>query len=514
MIGDPPDHPLSSASQPVIAPGRVSLVGAGPGDPGLLTLRGREALAEADVVVYDRLANPRLLQHASPHAERIYVGKQPGDRTWRQSQINDLLVERATAGQVVCRLKGGDPFVFGRGGEEAIALAGAGIPFEVVPGVTSAIAVPAYAGIPVTQRGLCAAMGIIAGHADPEGAGPGLRFTDLARGLDTLVFVMSVEGLPEIVAGLLEAGRAPDTPVALIRCGTWSSQETLVGTLATIAARARETGFRPPAVTVVGEVVRLRDQIRWFDNRPLFGRRVLVTRAREQASELSRGLEWLGAEAVEFPLIRIEPVESADALPGDGPFDWVVFASANAVSFLWRHLARTGRDWRALGQARIAAVGPATARALEEYHLRADFVPTQFEAAQIVAQFPAELTGQRVFLPRAADAPNALPEGLRGAGAKVDVLPVYRNVPDGAGADEIRRQLAAGELDAITFTSSSTVRNFCHFLPNVDLTGRVVACIGPSTEATARELGLPVTVAAAEHTVPGLIQALVVALRR
>ena len=498
--------------------GRVALVGAGPGDPGLITVRGRECLAAADVVIYDRLANPRLLSYARPDSERIHVGKQPGDRTWRQSQINRLLIERAGAGQIVCRLKGGDPFVYGRGGEEAIALAEAGVPFEVVPGVSSAIAAPAYAGIPVTYRGLCSALGIIAGHSDSpsetESAAEPLRYAELARGLDTLVFLMGVENLPRIVAGLVAGGRGPDTPVALIRWGTWHSQETLVGTLATIVSQARETGFQAPAVTVVGEVVRLREKIRWFDNRPLFGRRILVTRAREQAAELSQCLQALGAEPVELPLIRLEPVEDADGDALAGPYDWVLFASANAVSHFWRLLERSGQDWRALGAARIGAVGPATARALSEYHLRSDFVPAEYEAAQILAQFPEALSGKRILLPRAAEAPPALPEGLRAAGADVQVLPVYRNVIDETGAEEVQWLLEAGALDAATFTSSSTVRHFRQLFPAADLRHCVVACIGPATEATARELGLPVSVVANQHTVAGLVEALVEAFAR
>jgi uroporphyrinogen III methyltransferase/synthase len=511
-----PSYRRSSRSEsppPARSAGLVSLVGAGPGDPGLITVKGRETLARADVVVYDRLANPRLLEHAPASAERIYVGKQPGDRTWRQSQINTLLIERAKAGQRVCRLKGGDPFVFGRGGEEAAALAAAGVAFEVVPGVSSAIAVPAYAGIPVTYRGLCSAFGIIAGHNDPEGGG-GLHYEDLAQGLDTIVFVMSIEGLPEIVAGLRAGGRAASTPVALIRWGTWTKQETLVGTLDTIVEQARAAGFRPPAVTVVGDVVKLREQIRWFDNRPLFGRRVLVTRARDQASELSRRLEALGAEAVEFPLIRLEPILDASEAALNEPFDWVLFASANAVLHFWGYLERTGRDWRALASARIGAVGPATERALKEHHIRPDFVPSQYEAMRLLSEFPGELAGRRVLLPRVAEAPDALLEGLRDAGAEVEVLPVYRNVPDGSGAEEIRLALAAGELDAVTFTASSTVRTFCKLLPGADLSDCVVACIGPSTEATARELGVPVTVVAREHTIDGLVEALVHALLR
>jgi uroporphyrinogen III methyltransferase / synthase len=516
-----PSEPTTEPPTPGALPtggGRVFLVGAGPGDPGLITVRGRNALAAADVVVYDRLANSRLLGHTRAGCERIYVGKQPGDRTWRQSQINHLLIERARAGQVVCRLKGGDPFVFGRGGEEALALAEADVPFEVVPGVSSAIAAPAYAGIPVTFRGRGAALGIIAGHGETPGqdrdpsqagaAGEALRYAELARGLDTLVFLMGVENLPGIVEGLVAGGRSPDTPVALIRWGTWSCQETLVGTLATIATQAREAGFRAPAVTVVGEVVRLREKIRWFDNRPLFGRRILVTRAKGQSSELSERLEALGAEPVELPLIRFEPIEDAASPALTGAYDWVLFASANAVSYFWRRLDQAGQDWRALGGARIGAVGPATARALTEHHVRPDFVPSEFEAAQLIAQFPDELTGRRILLPRAEEAPPALPEGLRDAGAKVQIMPVYRNVMDGAGAAGIWQQMEAGALNAVTFTASSTVRHFCQLFPGVDLSRSAVVCIGPSTAATAREWGVPVTAVADPHTMTGLVAAL------
>jgi uroporphyrinogen III methyltransferase/synthase len=503
------DHLTPSPSHPKKHTGRVSLVGAGPGDPGLLTLRGRDALAAADVVVYDRLANPRLLRHAREESVRINVGKQPGDRTWRQSQINALLVERARSGQVVCRLKGGDPFVYGRGGEEAVALAEAGVPFEVVPGVSSAVAAPAYAGIPVTYRGICSALGIIAGRSDPDGLGESLRYAELSRGLDTLVFLMGVENLPKIVDGLIAGGRDPETPVALVRWGTWPGQKTLVGSLSSIVGQVQKTGFRAPAVTVVGEVVRLREKIRWYDNRPLFGRRVLVTRPREQAGELSQLLEDAGAEPVELPLIRLEPIDAAVFPAPLDSYDWVLFASANAVVHFWRLLSRSGHDWRALGAARIGAVGPATARALEAHHVRPDFVPEEYEAAALVTEFPGSPAGQRILLPRAAEAPPALSEGLLAAGANVDSVAVYRNVIDETETVELERQIEGGELDAVTFTSASTVRHFRQRWPDLDLSSCVVACIGPSTAAAAREIGLPVTVVAEPHTAEGLVQALI-----
>jgi uroporphyrinogen III methyltransferase / synthase len=529
--------------------GKVYLVGAGPGDPELITLKGRRVLALADVIVYDRLANPKLLRHARPEAERVYVGKRAAAYSMPQTEISDLLIERARAGQIVCRLKGGDPFVFGRGGEEAEALVAAGIPFEVVPGVTSAIAVPAYAGIPVTHRGLCAAFGIVTGHErESDGAtgrrgdgasgrqdetagpsashrvspsprlpvSPSLRWEELTRGLDTIVFMMGVKNLPDVVGRLLAHGRSPETPIALIRWGTHPAQETIVGTLATIVEQVAERPFGPPAVIVVGEVVRLRERLRWFDNRPLFGRRVLVTRAREQASTLVDLLEEAGAEAIEFPLIRFEALPPPGAEVWAESYDWVIFTSANTVRFLWDGLRASGRDVRVLGAARIAAVGAETAAALAAHGLRADFVPTEpgaASAASLLAQFPADIQGRNILLPRAEEAPDLLPDGLRQRGATVRVLSLYRTVPDGSGAEAVRAQLAAGEIDALTFTSSSTVRNFRRLIPDLSLEGIAIACIGPVTAATARELGIPATVVAEEQSILALVGALAAHLR-
>jgi uroporphyrinogen III methyltransferase/synthase len=510
---DPSSSPIPHRPSPRRT-GRVSLVGAGPGDPGLLTLRGRDTLATAEVVVYDRLANPRLLEHAPAAAERIYVGKQPGDRTWRQAQINALLIERAAAGQVVCRLKGGDPFVFGRGGEEAAALAAAGVPFEVVPGVTSAIGAPAYAGIPVTFRGLSSSVAIVAGQSESGDSEAALRYEALAQGADTLVFLMGVENLPAIVQGLLAGGRDPETPVALVRWGTWTAQETLVGTLSCIGDLAREAKFQAPAVTVVGEVVRLREQIRWFDNRPLSGRRVLVTRAREQAGDLSQFLEDAGAEPVELPLIRLEPVQEAILPENLASYDWVLFASTNAVACFWRLLTRSACDWRSLGNARIAAVGPATARALLNHHARPDFMPGLHDAAALLREFPEGLHGKRVLLPRAAEAPAALPEGLRAAGANVDSVAVYRNVIEKTQRTSIRAKIESGELDAVTFASSSAVNHFHQLFPETDLSRCRVVCIGPATADTARASGMPVTAVAQEHTAEGIVSTLVALFSR
>lgn len=493
--------------------GKVYLVGAGPGDPGLITVRGREALASADVVVYDRLASPRLLKHASPNAELVYVGKQSSRHTLTQDEINALIVDRGLAGKTVCRLKGGDPFVYGRGGEEAEACVSAGIPFVIVPGVTSAIAAPAYAGIPVTHRKMCSALGIITGHEDPAKTESSIRWAGLAQGLDTFVFLMGVENLPNIVGELLANGKDPATPVALVRWGTTVDQATLTGTLDNIVERVREAGFKAPAVTVVGEVVNLRQTLRWWDTRPLSGKRIVVTRSREQASELSERLEDLGAETIEFPTIQVEAIrEVAGApvlacLPLD--FDWILFTSANTVACLLSALRANGGDIRSLGNAKLGAIGPATAKTLTDLGLHVDYVPAEFIAEDVLAAFPENPAGKRVLIPRAEVAREVLPEGLAERGAEVTVLPVYRTVPDADGADELKSLFDQGQVDVVTFTSSSTVQNFHGALGAIPLDGVRVACIGPVTAETARELGYSVDVVADTFSVPGLVEALV-----
>jgi uroporphyrinogen III methyltransferase/synthase len=494
----------------------VYLVGAGPGDPGLITVRGRAALEAADVVVYDRLASPRLLAWARPDAERVYVGKQAALHTMTQDEINALLVDRAKAGKVVCRLKGGDPFVFGRGGEEAEACLAAGVPFAVVPGITSAISVPAYAGIPVTHRKLCSAMGIITGHEDPTKMESSLRWSGLAQGLDTLVFLMGVENLPNIVHELTAHGKPPETPVALVRWGTTARQETLTGTLADIVDKVRAANFKAPAVTIVGEVVNLRDELRWWDNRPLSGKRVVVTRSREQASELSERLEQLGAETVEFPTIRIAAIPEAAASPALASLpldvDWIVFTSANTVGHFLDALRANGGDIRALGRAKLAAIGPATAATLTALGLRVDYMPDEFVAESVLEGWPDDPSGRRILIPRAEQAREFLPDELRKRGAQVTVLPVYRTLPDAEGADEMRARFERGEVNVVTFTSSSTVRNFHDAVGKVPMEGVCVACIGPVTAETARELGYPVSFVAETYSVPGLVDALVQAV--
>ena len=499
----------------------VYLVGAGPGDPALITVRGRELVASAEVLVYDRLAAPELVALAPPTCERIYVGKQPGRHTLSQAEINALLVDRARAGHTVVRLKGGDPFVFGRGGEEAEALRAAGVPFEVVPGVTSAVAVPAYAGIPVTHRGYASSFAAITGQEGDARGGQALDFGRLASAADTLVFLMGVERLPEIVAALRAGGRSPHTPVAVIAQGTLPEQRTVTGTLADIAERARAAGIQPPAITVVGEVVALRERLRWFDRRPLFGRRVLVTRTREQASSLAALLRAAGARPVELPTIAVVPPESYDDLDaalrelparaGRQPC-WVLFTSVNGVTAVRERLAALGRDARLFAGATVGAIGPATAAALEALGLRADFAPATYTSEAILTELRGrDLAGAWVLLPRADIAPPALAEDLTALGAELRNAVAYRTVSPPDLPERARQLLAAGAVDTACFTSSSTVRNLVEALGGdpTPLTPLTVACIGPTTAATAAALGVRVDVVAREHTVAGLVAALV-----
>ncbi len=478
----------------------VALVGAGPGDPGLLTRRGAELLAAADVVIYDRLGTDALLDLAPATARRISVGKAPGSAEANQDQINALLVEHGRAGHAVVRLKGGDPFVFGRGGEEAEALAAAGIPFEIVPGVTSAIAAPAYAGIPVTHRGLSTHVTIVTGHEDPTKGHTDVDWARLAAAGGTLVILMGAATLPAIAAQLLAAGLPAVTPVAAVHAGTRPEQRTTRATLGTVT----DLAVAAPAAVVVGAVAAL--DLAWFEQRPLFGRTIVVTRAREQASELRAHLTQLGGRVVELPTIRIEPLPVA--LPPLDDVDWLVLTSANGVSALFeRGITSAGRDARALAGVRIAAIGPGTAAALARYGVRADLVPDRYVAEALLAAFPPPTgTGGRVLLARAEQARDLLPDGLRKLGYDVDVLPLYRTraaEPDPAILDQVRR----GQVDAITFTSSSTVRNFVELVGTLDPQPPVVS-IGPITSATARELGLRVDAEAVTHTIDGLLTVL------
>lgn len=493
----------------------IHLVGSGPGDPGLFTLKGKRLLENADAVVYDRLAPESLLAYA-PGAEKIYVGKKPGEPSMPQEEINGLLVHLGREGKDVVRLKGGDPYIFGRGGEEALALAEAGLPFEVVPGITSGSAAPAYAGIPVTHRRVSTSVAFITGHEDPTKDGQDVDWRKAANGADTLVLYMGVGRLREISAQLTAAGKSPETPVACVRWGTLPEQRTVTGTLADIADRVEEAGLRPPAVTVVGEVVALRGDLSWFEDRPLFGRRIVVTRARAQAGDLSRKLEALGAEVVEFPTIEIRPPEDFEpldrAIRGLDGYDWLVFTSVNGVEAFVGRLREHGLDLRAVPRgAQIAAIGPATAESLRRAGLNVDAVPGEYRAEALLEEIGAPVEGQRFLIPRAKAAREVLPESLREAGATVDVPPAYESVPSGEGAESLAARLGADEIDCITFTASSTVENFVRAFGEERArelaAGTSVACIGPITADTARSHGLEVAAEAEEYTIPGLVEA-------
>ena len=498
--------------------GFVYLVGAGPGDPGLITVKGRDCIARADVILYDHLANEDLLKLAAPGTELIYAGKVGGAHNREQHQINELLVEKALRGKVVTRLKGGDPFVFGRGGEECEALLEAGIPFEVVPGVTAGIGASAYAGIPLTHRGVTTSVAFVTGHEHPGKEVSEIDWERLSLGGGTVVFYMGVKNLPLIASHLVAHGRPPETPVALIRLGTRPEQEVLTGTLADIAEKAKKAGFRAPAITVVGEVVRLREKLRWFDNRPLFGKGILVTRASDQAGEFSAALARFGAHVHECPTIGIVPpadfagIDSAIAsLSG---FDWVIFTSANAVKFFFARLDERGLDSRAIGTVRVCAVGPKTAAALAPHGIRPDLVPSDYKGEGVVEAFrKLGVEGKRVLFPRADRARDVIQTGLGQMGAEVVAPVAYRNVVPGSLPPVILQALEERSIHCITFTSSSTVENLAAMIGENRLLclleGVIVASIGPITSKTCRELGLHVHVEPAEYTIEALTAAIV-----
>jgi len=498
--------------------GLVYIVGAGPGDEDLITLRGVQALREADVVVYDYLANPSLLDECSRDCERIYVGKMAGKHSLPQEEINGLLVDRARRGKTVVRLKGGDPFVFGRGGEEAIELAAAGIPFAVVPGITAAIAAAAYAGIPLTHRGLASSAALITGHEDPTKADSDVDWERLALGAGTLTVYMGVKNLPVIVDRLMSAGRSAETPAALIQWGTLNRQQTLTGRLGEIAALAEQQRFGPPAILVVGEVVGLREKLRWFDTRPLFGKRVVVTRSRGQASELSAALRRLGAEVPELPSISISPMEDLSELDRHleklGAFSWIVFTSVNGVDVFFSRVERAGLDARTLSGIKVAVMGEETAARLRGHGIIADLVPDRFTSEAILGRF-AELKpdyrGERFLFPGSAIARELLPAGLEKMGAEVVRLPVYRNLVPEYTPEEVDA-VFEDTPDLVAFTSSSTVN---HLVEILEFCGRSRylesirgACIGPVTAETARRRDIPVILEADVHSIDGLVRAI------
>lgn len=493
----------------------VYLIGAGPGDPGLLTCKGRQVLSEADVVVYDYLAGNELLSLARPDAEFIYVGKIAGNHAMKQGDINKLLIAKAKEGKVVARLKGGDPYIFGRGGEEAEELVDAGVPFEEIPGISSSIAGPAYAGIPLTHRAYSSSVTIITGHEDPTKPGSVHNWDALARSASTLVFLMGMKNLPEIAAKLMEAGMSGDTPAALVHWGTTDRQRSLASTLADLPDAAVREGFTNPSIIVVGDVVKLKDKLDWFEKKPLFGRTVVVTRAREQASDSAALLASRGARVIQFPTIRIVPMpdyaELDDAVSHLSRYGWVVFTSVNGVRFFRQRLDALGLDARALGSVKVAAIGPATARAVEGMGIRPDLVPASYVAEGVAqAMLDLGMKGQKVLLPRAAEARDVLPRALREAGAEVDVIAAYENVPSDEHRELVMEALEAGTLDCVTFGSSSTVRNFLASIPLDELKkhpGVRFAAIGPVTADTMRSLGLNPDIQPEAFTIPALVDA-------
>jgi uroporphyrinogen III methyltransferase/synthase len=498
--------------------GIVYLVGAGPGDVGLMTMRGAELLARADVVVYDALVNADLLKLAPKEAEVIYGGKRSKDHAIPQEELNALLVRKAKEGKTVVRLKGGDPYTFGRGGEEAEELGAAGIRFEVVPGVSSISAAPNYAGIPITHREHCSSFTVITGHEDPHKPESNIDWALVAKDKGTKVILMAMERIADIARTLISNGMSPETPVGMVRWGTTGRQTSIQGTLATIEKIIAENNFGAPAVTVIGDVVNLRDKLNWFENRPLFGQRIVVTRTRDQASELSRQLLELGAEVLEIPTIKIEPPDNKDglkdALLGLHEYDWVVFTSPNGVTTFFDYFFKAFDDLRDIGGVKIAAVGPATAAKLKELHLKVDAMPAEYVSSKIAKALTdyESIDNLRILLMRAEIANRELPKELETLGAIVDDVASYRTVPETEDRNGAAAKLIENGADWITFTSSSTVENFhARFnLPEIlkHFPKTKVVSIGPETTKTLVALGVKPTVEAKPHNVGGIVTAI------
>jgi uroporphyrinogen III methyltransferase/synthase len=480
--------------------GIVYLVGAGPGDPGLLTVKGLNVIEKAEVILFDQLVDERIRELFPLNAEQIFVGKEGGLHHVTQDETVALIVEKAKLGKRVLRLKGGDPYVFGRGGEEAEACVAAGVPFEVVPGITSGVAAAAYAGIPVTHRDASASMALITGHRRADRDSLDIPTPDA----ETLVYYMGIKNLSNVTEALINAGRSAHTPVAIIHRGTTPLQRTVTGDLETIGDVVKKSGITPPALIVVGEVVRYRDTLSWFETKPLFGTKILITRPRKQSMELREKLEEKGAAVVSIPAIEIQGLPDygqLDRAIGElTTYDYLVFTSVNGVSAFFERLFEKGLDGRALAGMTTACMGPRTAKELNSFHIGADLIPKKFVAEYLLETFPADMTGKRVLIPRALEAREILPDGLRTRGAEVDVVPAYRTV----GAAEILD--VPGDIDIALFTSSSTV---AHFLKRAKLPSSCsIGCIGPITASTLLEHGMQVDIEASEHTIPGMVLAI------
>lgn len=498
--------------------GKVYLIGAGPGDPGLITLKAVNCIKEADVVVYDYLANKKFLDYAGKKAEVFYVGKMGGAHTLPQEEINKLIIKKAQEGKIIARLKGGDPFIFGRGGEEAEEIVQAGIDYEVIPGVTAGVAAAAYAGIPLTHRDFTTTVAFITGHEDPTKDESNIYWDKISTGIGTLVFYMGIGNLEPNMKKLMENGRSPDTPVALIRWGTTSNQQTITGTIKDIAEKAMAVNFKAPAITVVGGVVSLRDKLRWFDKKPLFGKKIIVTRSREQASDFSVLLEKYGAEPIEFPTIETVPPrdwkEVDRAIKKLSTYEWAIFTSVNGVKYFIERLKKHGKDIREFKGVKICAIGPATAKAIEDLGIQVDLVPKEYRAEAIIAGLGKnKIKGKRFLLPRALKAREVLPEEIKRLGGKIDVLTAYRTIKPKEKTDEIRKMFQEKAIDVVTFTSSSTVENFVSMFKKGEaaalLQNVVVASIGPITKDTASTLGIKTDIISKKYTIPALADEIV-----
>ena len=499
------------------AKGIVYLIGAGPGSPDLITVKGKECLQEADVVVYDYLASESLLSLAGEDAETIYAGKKSGRHSMSQEEINNLLIEKAKEGLTVARLKGGDPFIFGRGGEEAMELSRAGITFEIVPGVTSAVAVPAYAGIPLTHRGYSSTVCFITGHEDPTREESNINWSALSESSGTLVFLMGIGNLEKIARKLIESGRPSDSPVVVIGNGTMPNQRTITGTLANISKKVKDADLTPPGVIVVGDVVNLRGHLNWFESRPLFGKRILVTRPEDQATGFIMALSGLGAECLLFPTIEIIPPESWGeldrAIEGLSRYDWILFTSVNGVAYFFARLDVAKKDTRRLNGIKIGAIGPKTAAALMDRGINPDLIPDTYRAEEMVEALKGyPLNGKRVLLPRPAIARDLIPKSLKSLGALVDEVEAYQTVQPEYSQDQLDRLFKKGKIDMITFTSPSGVTNVLALLEGKPIYEEIskvgVACIGPVTAQRAKEVGLKVVVAPDEYTAEALARAI------
>lgn len=498
--------------------GKVFLVGAGPGDPGLYTLRARELIQNADAIVYDYLASEVFLEWIKPQCEVIYAGKKGGDHTLRQHEINELLVKLAKKYEVVVRLKGGDPYLFGRGGEEAAYLVDNKIEFEVVPGVTSALAATAYAGIPLTHRDFSSSVTFITGHESETKKESVLQWEKLARSASTLVFFMGVKNLPYITKNLISAGLRANMPAALIQWGTTCKHRSLVSTLENIAHDAKKSNISPPALLVIGEVVNLKTKLDWFEKRPLLGKKIVITRSRAQASELASLLLEKGACVVQFPTIEITPLEDYSHLYDEfnrlNSYHWIIFTSVNGVEIFFKKLFEKGLDSRALSNSKICAIGPATANKIKKYSIVPDLIPEKYVAESIIDAFGKDnIKGKNILIPRAHEARDILPEELKKLGAKVSVVPVYKTILGHGDKDYVIEMIKNDNIDYITFTSSSTVKNFFKLIPTKIIEDNCkkikFACIGPITANTLKEYGFKAHVMPENYTIQDLVAEIV-----